>query len=262
MHGPRIAVATTSFRQSIRAAIDSAARSGAQGVQFDARYELKPGELGETGRRQLLFELRERDLTVASLTFPLRTSLADPEQLDLRVAALRKGMEFASQLKANVLTCAAGRIPPEDATDECQQLHSVLSDLARYGNHIGVTLSITPAGDEAERLIALLNDIKEGPLGIDFDPAGCVMTRQDPGSTLRELHAVVSHIQIRDALGNVDGMGREVPVGRGEVDWDFILALVDEMNYRGWLTVRRTEGEDRLGDCTRAIAYLKNVSNG
>ena len=70
MHDLRIAVATASFRQPIRAAIDSAARCQAQGVQFDARHELKPGEFGETGRRQLLYELRERDLTVAALSEP------------------------------------------------------------------------------------------------------------------------------------------------------------------------------------------------
>ena len=261
MHGLRIAVATRTLRQPIRTAINTAARIGSQGVQFDARYELKPDELGETGRRQLLHELRERDLTVASLVFPLRSALADSEQLDQRMAALRKGMEFASRLKANVLTCAAGRLPPEDATDECQQLHAVLSDLARYGNHIGVTLSITPAGHDTGRLVALLKDINEGPLGIDFDPAGCVLSRENPASILRELHASATHIQIRDALSSVDGNGREVPVGRGEVDWELILALVDEMNYRGWLTVLRTEGDDRIGDCTRAVAYLKNVLN-
>lgn len=259
MQNLRIAVATASFRQPIRAAINTAARCGADGVQFDARYELKPGELGQTGRRQLLYELGERDLQVASLTFPLRRSLIDPEQIDERITAVRKSMELASQLQTRVLTCAVGRIAESDS-DEYRQLRTVLGDLARYGNHVGTTLSLTPVGDAPQRLVTLLGAIHEGPLGVDFDPAACVLARQEPASVLRELHGCVSHIQVRDALRNVDGVGREAAVGRGEVDWDLILALVDEMNYGGWLTVRRTEGEDPAGDCARAVAFLNNVS--
>lgn len=260
MHNLRIAVATASFRQPLRAAINTAARCAATGVQLDARNELKPGELGETGRRQLLYELGERNMSVASLTFPLRRSLIDPERIDARIDAVRKAMELAAQLKARVLTCPVGRIPPDAESDEFQRLLTVLSDLARYGNHIGVTFSITPAADEPARLLSLISSIHEGPLGVDFDCAGCVLSRQDPAAALRELHAVVSHVQIRDAVRNVDGVGREAAVGRGEVDWDLILALLDEMNYGGWLTVRRTEGDDPAGDCDRAITFLRNVS--
>jgi sugar phosphate isomerase/epimerase len=261
MQNLRIAVTTASFRQPIRAAIDTAARCGARGVQLDARYELQPGELGQTGRRQLLYELRERELQVASLTFPLRRSLIDPERIDERIAAVRKAMELASQLQVRVLTCAVGRVPDAES-DEYRQLRTVLTDLARYGNHIGTTLSLTPAGDAPERLLFLLGDIKDGPLGVDFDPAACILARQEPAAILRELHAFVTHIQVRDALRNMDGIGREAAVGRGEVDWERVLALVDEMNYRGWLTVRRTEGDDPAGDCTRAVAFLNNVRAG
>jgi sugar phosphate isomerase/epimerase len=260
MHNLRIAVATACFRQPLRAAIDTAARCAANGVQLDARNELKPGELGETGRRQLLYELGERDMTVASLTFPLRRSLIDPERIDARIDALRKAMELTAQLKARVLTCPAGRIPRDPESDDYQRLLPVLSDLARYGNHIGVTFSMTPADDEPARLLSLVESIREGPLGVDFDPAGCVLSGQDPGSALRELHAAVSHMQIRDAIRHVDGAGREAPVGRGEVDWELVLALLDEMNYAGWLTVRRTAGDDPAGDCGRAITFLRNVS--
>ncbi len=51
-----------------------------------------------------------------------------------------------------------------------------------------------------------------------------------------------------------------MPVGRGEVDWDAMVALFDEMNYNGWLTVARYEGDDPLGDATRAVTYLGNVA--
>src|SRR5262245_42740465 len=258
----RIAVATSLFRLPIRRAIPTAAECGAQGVQFDARTEVKPEDYGETARRQLLHELSERSLSVASLTFPLRRPLHDAEHLDLRVAAIRQAMQFAAQLRAKVLTVRAGRLPESADAPDLQKLRDVLRDLARFGNHVGVALSLTHAGDSPAPLVSLLQEIKDGPLGVDFDPAACVLARRNPSADLREAHSVVTHLQVRYAIRDFDGAGLEVPVGRGEVDWPEILALVGEMRYTGWLTVRRTAGDDILGDTARAVQFIQNVALG
>jgi sugar phosphate isomerase/epimerase len=262
MTPPRIAVATSPFRLPIRRAIPAAAECGAQGVQFDARTEVKPEDYGETARRQLLYELSERSLSVASLTFPLRRPLHDAEHLDLRIAAIRQAMEFAAQLRAKTLTVRGGRLPEAADSPDLQRLRDVLRDLARFGNHVGVVLALTHVGDLPAPLVALIQEIKEGPLGIDFDPAACVLARRNPSADLREAHSVVTHIQVRDAIRDFDGAGLEVPVGRGEVDWPEILALVGEMHYTGWLTVRRTTGDDILGDTARAVQFIQNVALG
>jgi sugar phosphate isomerase/epimerase len=57
----------------------------------------------------------------------------------------------------------------------------------------------------------------------------------------------------------VDGPGREVPVGRGETNWDEFAALLSEMDYHGWLNAERTEGNDRAGDIGRSVQYLRNL---
>jgi sugar phosphate isomerase/epimerase len=46
------------------------------------------------------------------------------------------------------------------------------------------------------------------------------------------------------------------------VEWEEVLALLGEAEYAGWLTVDRTQGEDRPGDIRRAMQYLKNVALG
>jgi sugar phosphate isomerase/epimerase len=79
---------------------------------------------------------------------------------------------------------------------------------------------------------------------------------------LRTLHASVWQVRVRDAVREMDGSGVEVPLGRGEVVWDEFLALVDEIGYRGWLTVDRTAGDDKLHDAARAIQYLRRVAAG
>ena len=207
----------------------------------------------------MLHTLGEMDLSVASLSFPLRRPLHDVEQLDARLAAIKQAMQFAWDLKARALTCRIGRLVDEPDSPDAIRQREILGELARHGNHVGVTLSITPSGDSPERLKAQLEAQDEGPLGIDFDPAERVISRHDPTASLRELHAFVSHVTVRDALGGADGGGREVAVGRGQVDWDAVLATLDEMNYNGWQTIDRREGDDPLADMTRAVSYLRSV---
>lgn len=258
----QIAVATNSFRQPLRQSIDTAARTGASGVQFDVRTELPVADYGETARRQLLHELDERRLKVASLTYPLRRPLHDPEQLDRRLEALRTAMQFASQLRCRLMTVSAMRAPAETDSREAHRIHDVLNDLARYGNHVGVTLALTPVGDAPERLLEILAHVKQGPMTVDFDPAGCVRSGRDPLNDLRAYALAVGHLHVRDALHGRDGDGKETPVGRGEVDWPTLLALLQEIGYRGWMTARRTDGADPVGDVTRAVEYVRRVAIG
>lgn len=256
-----MAVATRAFQEPLKSSIVTASEMGAQGVQFDLRNEVRPGELSETGRKQLLHYLEEMNLTVASTMFPTRRSFYDLEELDARLAAARQAMEFAFQLKASVMTLRIGRIP-EPEGEEYRILTQVLNDLARHGNRVGVTLAITPTRDEPARLLALLNEITQGPVGINFDPGGFVMAGQNPARALEQLAAHLRHVLVRDGIRDMDGSGLEVPVGRGEVEWEEILALLDEAEYKQWLTVDRTQGNDQTGDIQRAMQYLRNVAVG
>ena len=90
-----------------------ASRSGAGGVQLDARNEAKPSDLSATGRRQFAHALAEIGLQLASLDFPLRRPLWDPERLNARIEALKQAMEFAYELKARVVTVRLGGLPGE-----------------------------------------------------------------------------------------------------------------------------------------------------
>ena len=256
----RIAVATTFFKQPLRQSIATAAGCGTDGVQFDARNEVAPGEFGATARRQLLYELRERNLSVASLHFPLRRALYDPDRLDARIAAIRRTMEFASQLGARVVTVRCGPFPRSDDADAADRLSALLDDLARYGNRVGATLSLISSGADAGELGELLTPrLIQGPLGIDFDPAASVLVGRNPADHLRAVHNLATQIQLRDAVRDVDGVGREVVIGRGEVAWDEVLALVEEMRFAGWLVISRTAGDDPAGDAARAAQYVRNV---
>jgi sugar phosphate isomerase/epimerase len=246
----------------LKQALLLASQFGATGVQLDARNETKSSEMSGTGRRQFAHLLAEVGLAVASLDFPLRRPLWDVERLDARIDALKQTMEFAYQLKARTVTVRLGGLPDEADAAGRSLLQTVLNDLARHGNRVGATVAVGLGREPAARLVEVLRAVTEGPIGVNFDPAAVVSSDLSPAEALQVLGGLVAHVMVRDATRDSDGGGSEVPVGRGEVPWVEILALLQEMDYRGWLTVDRTQGDDRAGDAGRAIQYLQSVYRG
>jgi sugar phosphate isomerase/epimerase len=171
-------------------------------------------------------------------------------------------MRFAYDLKAKVVATRVGRIPAEIDSADYRMLLEVTNDVARHANHVGTVLAVTPSNDAPENISKFLKSITAGPMGVNFDPAAFVMLGQNPGVAARELHDLIVHVQARDAIRDVDGAGMEVPLGRGEVEWDELLALLHDAAYKGWLTVERTGGDDRIGDAARAIQFLGRVASG
>lgn len=262
MHRFRLAVATRCFDLPLRQALLQAANCGAEGVQFDLRTELNPTELHESGRRDLRHLLDEQGLRVAGTTFSLRRKLADEHELDRRIAAIKQAMSWSYDLAAPVLTFRIGHLPTDENGKEAKILREILTDLAMHANHVGVTLALTPTHDSAADLHNWLSALQVGPLGIDFDPAQFAIAGQDAVAALRTLHNLTHHVQLRDALADIDGTIAETPVGLGSVPWLEILAALGEIEYSGWLTAMRTQGNDKAGDMERAIKYVRRLLLG
>lgn len=261
MHQFRLAVATRCFNQPLAASLKSAAGLAVQGVQFDLRHEILADQLGPTGRRDLLHQISEYGLTISGATFPLNHPLYEADKIDVRIAAIREAMKFAYSMKATTLCFRIGRIPEDPESKDRKLLVEVLSDLARYSNHVGTVLAVTPTNDSAESIRALLDGIKTGPIGVDFDPALFAMTGRPVTDSLQVLHDLVMHVQLRDGSHGIDG-GQEEVIGYGNVDWVEVLALLGEMDYRGWLTAIRTRGTDRGADLARGLKMVKQILIG
>jgi len=255
----RIAVATVSLSQEIRRSITTAAESGAHGVQFDLRREIDMIRFGESARKQLKKTLSERQLSLASTAFPLRTAIAAPEYMDERLAGIRSALEFSASLQVKTMSLPIGTIPDAESETYQNLFLPILNDIAAIGNHVGVVPCFLPTGDSAEAVLKLASDVRSGPIGIDADLAAWVMHGQSPIDQLRELHSLIMSVTARDAVRGLDGGGREVSLGQGQIDWDEIAALLDEMDYRGWLIVDRTSGESRRQEIIAGVASLRRL---
>jgi sugar phosphate isomerase/epimerase len=255
----RIAVSLTALNLPLRQALRRAHEIDADGVQFELGRHFSRDDMTESARRQLLHELDELGLGVSSLTVPVNRSLAEWEGLEARIEAIKQAMLLAFQLKAGVVAFRAGRIPADADSPAYETLCGVLNDLSRHANRVGALPSVGWAAESPEAVAAVLSQVKDGPMGVNFDPAAVIPTGRLPMAVYTSLVESVNHITIRDAVRDIDDAMLEVPVGRGEVPWDEFLALTVEADYRGWMTAVRTQGDDKAGDAARAVKFVRNV---
>jgi sugar phosphate isomerase/epimerase len=48
-----------------------------------------------------------------------------------------------------------------------------------------------------------------------------------------------------------------VSLGYGDIDWMQLLSVLEEVEYRGWLTIERETGERRPDEMAAAVAFLR-----
>ena len=266
MYQLRCAASLSAFGSQLKQALKKAAASPATGVLVDTRYMVKPIDFSASAIRHLRKHLDELGLVLAATTFPTRRGFSDQRDLQPRIEAVRGALQFARDLGTDVVTLNIGTVPvvepDQDSPGERDLLVDVLNDLARHGNHVGAVPVISVSASDLQSLQDLLADIVAGPIGVDFDPAAWTGRGVDPVSTFRELYSVVRHVWVRDAIRSADGTHREVPVGRGEVAWDEMLAVLAEAEYNGWVTAGASGGADPASDAIGALSMLQSITMG
>lgn len=285
----RLAVSTEDLGTTLKNSIGIAASLEVAGVRLNTRTELNVLRSTDSAMRQTRLYVEERQMEVAGLYCPTRHALYDSEYLEPRIEVIRKSMQIAKKLKTKELLVRCGRIPDPDnsqpsatsrdnpaepanpftfaqpaaAKPSDANLYStlceLLSDLASYGNHVGCVLNLVVSGYHPRLLQRLIGDVSTGPLKIVFDTGTAVMTGADVVQTYRDLYAQIGYVRARDALKDVDGAGTEVAVNEGVVDWIHLLPTLTEADYRGWICVERTGGDNRREDVRRGVSYLKSL---
>lgn len=264
----RIAAQTRVLAQPFKQALHTASAIGCDGVQFDARNEVRPTELSETGLRQLRKMLDDLNLRVGSLTFPTRRGYADPTDLDRRVEATIAAMKLASLLKARVLVCDIGPIPglvasatsDSLANPETATLNEVLTALGAHGMRLGVQLAAQARFDSFDQVTEFIATLPEGSLLLDLHPASLLAQGHSPLEFVSALGNHIAHVHAVDAVRDFSsGRNLEVELGRGSADFPALLGQLEEFDYRGWVTIERNNSDQVVEDCSNAVKFLRAV---
>ncbi len=244
----------------LRRAIETAAQLGADGVEIDARSELTPHELSQTGLRQFRKLLGDRNLGVSAVSFITRRGYDNFEELDRRVMATQAAMKFAETLGADVVINRVGHVPNEKNDPRFAALVEVLAGLAAYGDRVGARLALQTGSSNGAELALLLAELPDQTIGVDLHPRGLIQHGHDPGEAVAQLGGQILHVHACDAVRDFSrGQVIHVELGRGAADLPGLLGRLEEFNYRGWVTIECHNAADPVAEAADAVAFLRSL---
>jgi sugar phosphate isomerase/epimerase len=147
---------------------------------------------------------------------------------------------------------------PEVKADAAFESHidAVLREIGHHADRIGVILAIR---SELSSFAAMSRALRAADcpwFGVDLDPAAMLIDRWSVDEVFSALAPVIRHVRGRDAHKGHDRRTRPAMVGKGNVNWGEVRALLDEAGYSGWITVDPTELPDRIAAARAALAQL------
>jgi sugar phosphate isomerase/epimerase len=229
-------------------------------VEIDARTELPPSEVSQTGLREFRKLLDDLNLRVSAVAFPTRRGYDVQDDLERRVAATQAAMQFATELRADVVINRVGHVPGSADDQRFTRLVEALTAIGTFGERIGARLAAQTADESPQDLAKLLAALPEQTVGIDLHPSGLIMGGHSPVEAVELLGPHVLHVHASDAVRDVASRGAiEVELGRGSADLPQILGKLAEFNYRGWVTIERRDSADPIAEIGNAVAYLRSL---
>ena len=272
-----IGIITDSFRTDIRTALEQAAKLGADGVQIYAtRGKLSPEQLTPAGRRELLDMVKSNGLVVSALCGDLGCGFHRPERNPELIEASKRILDLAKELETNVVTTHIGVVPADPAHPRFQIMQDACGQLAEYADSIDAHFAVETGPETAAVLKVFLDSLHSTGVGVNLDPANLVMvTGDDPVAAVHTLKDYIVHTHAKDGVKLWDrdpelvyGIREdplvtspsfeEVPLGKGSVPFKNYLAALEEIGYKGFLTIEREVGDDPAKDIAAAVEFLKS----
>ncbi len=260
MPAQKLAIQLHCLGLPLRRGLQVASQLGASAVEIDARSELRPGELSQTGMRQFRKLLEDLNLRVAAVRFPTRRGYNVVADLDRRVAATKDAMRLARELGSSLVVNQIGRVPADTTSPDWSTLTEALTDLGNYGHHVGAILAAETGSEPGEDLARLIKALPDGALGATLNPGNLIINGFETLPAAAALGRNILYVHAKDGVRDrARGRGDEVPLGRGLADFPALLGALEDFSYRGYLCVERHGAADPAYEIAQAMSYLNSL---
>ena len=282
MYNFPIGVIVDSFRTDIRTAIKSAAEIGADGIQMYAtRGAYSPEALDTAARRELLDYVKSHGLRFSALCGDLGMGFFRPERNPELIERSKRILDLAKDLETDIVTTHIGVVPEDENNERYKIMQEACFELSRYADSIGSHFAIETGPETSAVLKKFLDALNSTGVAVNLDPANLVMvTGDDPVGAVYNLRDYIVHTHAKDGvmlhrgdpeviynvtphaaeLDKIDYF-KEVPLGTGGVDFAAYLAALEDIGYRGFLTIEREVGDNPAADILTAKNYLTGIIN-
>lgn len=274
-----IGVMVDSFRCDIRTAIEKAAALGAKGLQlYCTQGEFSPANFTKARRKEVLDMVHSHGMVFSAICGDLGKGFSKPELNPALVDESKRIMELAKELESDVVTTHIGVVPADAAHPRYRIMQDACNELAAFADSIGSHFAIETGPETSATLRGFLDSLSAKGVGVNLDPANLVMvTGDDPVQAVYNLKDYIVHTHAKDGIKLKNGdpeylygvlhpapaeyngvrFYEEVPLGTGSVDFPRYLAALEDIGYRGYLTIERECGDNPEKDIATAADFLR-----
>ncbi|MFN0136345.1 MAG: sugar phosphate isomerase/epimerase family protein [Phycisphaerae bacterium] len=248
---PPIAVWLNSYEQSLKPALDSAARDGFGLIQINAAAERELQDFSRTAQRHFAHHLQSLGMEVDALAAAHGgLGLADRDKGDDRIIDLRRTLELCAALHIPRATVNIAGFSDETTRPLADESLRIAAELA---SNFGVTLAVQTSTADIPALADHLHRLRCPNLGLAVDSV------QSVADDLRDkLHGHVHAAYVRDAR-KLGQQFEEADYGRGDVDFAGFLGRLADWEYRRPLTLRRSGLAGSVDALRRGREYFQSL---
>lgn len=278
-----IGVLLDSFRTNWRDALKLAVKTGVTGIQVYATSgEFSPEAMSHAARREFLDAVKSHGLTISALCGDLGHGFSHKEQNPELIEKSRRILEMAKELETDVVTTHIGVVPTDASCEKYQVMQDACGKLAAYADELDAHFAIETGPETAVTLKGFLDGLHSTGVAVNLDPANFVMvTGDDPVQAVYTLRDYIVHTHAKDGVKLLDGdplviygeaadttiedsireakYFEELPLGEGNVDFPAYLKALNDIGYKGFLTIEREAGEDPVADILKAADFLRGL---
>lgn len=275
-----IGVMIDSFRLPLDEALDAAVKVGAQGFQMYAVHgDYTPEALTNEKRKELLKKVKDKGLVFSALCGDLGHGFGDKELNPELIERSKRILDLAKDLETNIVTTHIGVVPNDKNHERYKIMSEACFELSRYADSIGSHFAIETGPETSATLKEFLDQLDSTGVSVNLDPANLVMvTGDDPVKAVHNLKDYIVHTHAKDGVmlerGNPEYIYgiikapddvanikyfEEVPLGTGSVNFPAYLKALEEIGYKGYLTIEREVGENPAKDISLAVDFLNKT---
>lgn len=277
-----IGVMLDSFKLETNEAIKKAAEIGAKGVQMYATTgEHAPENMSSEARKELLKRMKDQGLVFSAICGDLGMGFGKEDKNPELIEKSKRILELAKDLECNIVTTHIGVVPQDKNHPRYQIMQDACGKLCTFADEMQAHFAIETGPETSLTLKGFLDSLGSRGVAVNMDPANLVMvTGDDPVQAVYNLKDYIVHTHAKDGVKLLDSdpeviygikdiedviqdgeVFREMPLGQGDVPFDAYLKALEEIGYRGFLTIEREVGEDPTGDIVLAADFLRDCMN-
>ena len=275
-----IGVMLESFHKPAAEAMDIAQSLGAQGLQVYATPKALEGKGIATPAAQKEFfkMVKDHGLVISALCGDLGHGFGNAELNPDLIEKSKRILDLAMTFETNIVTTHIGVVPSDPNHPRYKIMQDACGELAAYADTLGAHFAIETGPETSLVLKGFLDSLHSTGVAVNLDPANLVMvTGDDPVKAVHNLKDYIVHTHAKDGR-KLDDRDPEIiyglrpgdplvtnpafielALGDGDVPFPAYLKALEEIGYKGFLTIEREVGDNPTADIEKAVNFLRGL---